>query len=32
MFINLAMLALGYLLLVVPVLWLARPIRMVNPF
>ncbi len=29
---NLAMLIVGYALIVVPLLWLARPVRMVNPF
>jgi hypothetical protein len=29
---NLAMLAVAYGMLVIPVLWLARPVRMVNPF
>jgi hypothetical protein len=29
---NLAMLAVAYGMIVVPVLWLARPVRMVNPF
>lgn len=32
MLINALMLALGYGLLVVPMLWLARPVRMVNPY
>ena len=32
MLINLAMLALAYGMLVIPALWLARPVRMVNPF
>jgi hypothetical protein len=32
MFINFTMLVLAYGMLVVPVLWLARPVRMVNPF
>jgi hypothetical protein len=27
-----AMLALGYALIVIPFLWLARPVRMVTPF
>ena len=32
MLINLVMLTLAYAMLVMPVLWLARPVRMVNPF
>jgi hypothetical protein len=32
MLANLAMLIIGYGLLVVPLVWLARPVRMVNPF
>ncbi len=29
---NLAMLVVAYAMIVVPVLWLARPVRMVNPY
>lgn len=32
MLANLAMLIVGYALIVVPLVWLARPVRMVNPF
>ena len=32
MLVNLIMLALAYGMLIIPVLWLTRPIRMVNPF
>ncbi len=32
MLINFVMLTLAYAMLVMPVLWLARPVRMVNPF
>jgi hypothetical protein len=32
MLINITMLTLAYGMLVIPVLWLARPVRMVNPF
>jgi hypothetical protein len=32
MLANLVMLALAYGMLVVPILWLTRPIRMVNPY
>jgi hypothetical protein len=32
MLVNLLMLALAYGMLIVPILWLTRPIRMVNPF
>ena len=32
MFANTLMLVLGYALIVVPFLWLARPVRMVHPY
>ena len=32
MFANVLMLALFYVVLVVPVLWLLRPVRMVSPY
>jgi hypothetical protein len=32
MLANTLMLALGYALIVVPFLWLARPVRMVHPY
>jgi hypothetical protein len=32
MLANLIMLVLAYGMLVVPILWLTRPIRMVNPY
>ena len=32
MLTNLAMLALFYAMLVFPIFWLTRPIRMVNPY
>jgi hypothetical protein len=32
MIANLVMLAVGYGLIVLPIFWLTRPIRMVNPF
>lgn len=32
MLANLVMLALAYGMLVIPILWLTRPIRMVSPF
>jgi hypothetical protein len=32
MLINFAMLVLAYGMLVAPIFWLTRPIRMVNPF
>jgi hypothetical protein len=32
MFANTLMLALGYAMIVVPILWLARPVRMLHPY
>lgn len=29
---NTVFLAVGYTMLIVPLLWLARPVRMVHPF
>jgi hypothetical protein len=32
MFANTLMVAVGYAMIVVPILWLARPVRMLHPY